>query len=236
MIGSSLLSGRRTCASLQKLRGKSFQESRRQARAGPSRARHDCTSNSEQGAKLGPSCHFRRSQNKNWHPSVLPSWLKCSRSKKILKSFLTFTSGTRGWLPGPARRRRARVEQPHGLDLRPARYRRDPGAWNDHARAQHCRTRRPGCSVGPFVRRPCSLVWTAQGANDVPRSRWQPRRLEVPRRPRPRAVMVHRVLTVAWAPSSGVRSVMRRSRPLCVCEKLHAFLCPLHLCCSLATS
>ena len=93
---------------------------------------------------------------------LLPSWLKCSRSKKILKSFLTFTSGTRGWLPGPARRRRARVEQPHGLDLRPARYRRDPGAWNDHARAQHCRTRRPGCSVGPFVRRPCSLVWTAR--------------------------------------------------------------------------
>ena len=41
MIGSSLLSGRRTCASLQKLRGESFQESRRQARARPRRARHD---------------------------------------------------------------------------------------------------------------------------------------------------------------------------------------------------
>ena len=40
-IGSSLLSGRRSCASLEKLRGKSFQESRRQARARPRRARHD---------------------------------------------------------------------------------------------------------------------------------------------------------------------------------------------------
>ena len=79
--------------------------------------------------------------------------------------------------------------------------------------------RRP---AGPFAASPVLAPYGRLLGCDVQRSRSQPRRLVLPRRPRPRALIVQHVFThrVGALPGPTERQVAVTA--LCVCEQFHA--------------
>ena len=77
----------------------------------------------------------------------------------------------------------------------------------------------PGDPRGLLPRRPCSLRLLGC---DVQRSRSQPRRLVLPRRPRPRALIVQHVFTHLMDALLGPTERQVAVTALCVCEKFHA--------------